>query len=94
MTTQTSSMTDTTYNGWTNYETWNVALYINNEFPIYSLARDWVQDRIMMGYDSLSYEIFQYTLKECIGQKTPDGVRYDDPKLDIQELTEMLQELA
>ena len=71
-----------------------MALYINNEFPIYSLACDWVRDRIEMGYDSLSYDIFQATLKECIGQKTPDGVRYDDPKLDIQELTEMLHELA
>ncbi len=24
-------MTDKTYNGWTNYETWNVALWIGNE---------------------------------------------------------------
>ena len=24
-------MTDKEYNGWTNYETWNVALWIDNE---------------------------------------------------------------
>ena len=87
-------MTDTTYNGWTNYETWNVALYINNEWPIYRLACDWVQDRIEMGYDSFSYDIFRHTLSDCFGKKTPDGVDYDDPNLDIQELTEMLHELV
>ena len=25
------AMTSTTYNGWTNYETWNVSLWIDNE---------------------------------------------------------------
>ena len=34
---------DTTFNGWANYETWNVSLYINNEYSIYSLAREWVE---------------------------------------------------
>ena len=29
-----------TYNGWTNYETWNVALWIDNEPGTYEEARD------------------------------------------------------
>ena len=29
----------TEYNGWENYETWNVALWINNEEGLYELAR-------------------------------------------------------
>ena len=85
---------DTTYNGWTNYETWNVALYINNEYGIYKTACEWVQDRLDMGYDSLSYDIFRHTLTELFGDKTPDGVRWDDDNLDIKELTEMLHELV
>ena len=28
-------MTDSTYNGWTNYETWNVKLWIDNEQSTY-----------------------------------------------------------
>ena len=26
-------------NGWTNYSTWNVALYIQNEYELYRTAR-------------------------------------------------------
>ena len=47
-----------------------------------------------MGYDSLSYDIFRHTLTELFGDKTPDGVRWDDENLDIKELTEMLHELV
>ena len=83
-----------TYQGWTNYETWNVALYINNEYRIYKTACEWVRDRIEMGYDSLSYDTFRHTLTELFGPKTMDGVRWDDDTLDHQELTEMLHELV
>ncbi len=85
---------DTTFNGWANYETWNVALYINNEYAIYKTACDWAQDRIHMGYDSHSYDIFRFTLTELFGDKTPDGVSWNDESLDHQELTQMLQELV
>ena len=33
-------MTDEKYNGWTNYETWNVALWIDNDEGMYYTARD------------------------------------------------------
>ena len=28
------------YNGWKNYETWNIALWLQNDYPIYCIARD------------------------------------------------------
>jgi hypothetical protein len=31
--------TDTTYNGWTNYPTWAVALWIDNDEPLYRESR-------------------------------------------------------
>ena len=33
-------MSDNTYNGWTNYETWAVALWINNEQASYHYWRN------------------------------------------------------
>ena len=34
-------MTDTTYSGWKNYETWNVALWISNDKGLYSMAKEY-----------------------------------------------------
>jgi len=33
-------MDDTTYEGWTNWETWNVALWCDNEYGIYQQRFD------------------------------------------------------
>lgn len=30
---------DNSYNGWCNYETWSIALYIDNDEPTYNKAR-------------------------------------------------------
>lgn len=35
---------DKTYNGWTNYETWNVKLWIDNEEPSYNYWRETAQE--------------------------------------------------
>jgi len=40
-------MSDKTYNGWTNYETWNVALHIGNEEYSY---RYWEQEQSEVCY--------------------------------------------
>ena len=84
---------DTTYNGWTNYETWNVSLYINNEYGIYMTALDWVKDR-QWDKQSVDYDVFCHTLTELFGDKTPDGVSWDDDNLNREELSEMLLELV
>ena len=38
---------DTTYNGWTNYETWLVALHINNDEGTYRYVRDETVPRVL-----------------------------------------------
>jgi hypothetical protein len=91
--TMTSSGIDTTYNGWKNYETWNVSLYLQNDYGLYTLAQEWVQDRRDSRYDSISYDVFRHTLYELVGPETPDGVSWGDSRLDIDELTELLEEL-
>ena len=86
-------MSTQTYNGWANYETWNVALHINNDYAIYQTAVEWVNDTL--GWDmSVDYDRFRHTLSELFGTQTPDGVRWDDDTLDHARLTEMLEELV
>ena len=67
---------DISYNGWNNYETWNVALWINNTKGLYHLAQE-----------CGDYE----TLVKCLCDEqevaaTPDGVKYNDPKVNVVQI--------
>jgi len=77
-------LTSTQYNGWTNYETWNVSLWIQNDYGFYSIALhcDDYQDFV----DALEAVSLN-------SDSTPDGVNWNDPKLNVIELSEMIQEL-
>lgn len=86
-----NSQKATTYNGWANYETWNISLYINNEYSLYVMARDWVKERKQLGLP-VSYNAFIPVL-EAGGKITPDGVSWMEPLADADELSEMLSEL-
>lgn len=80
-------------NGWKNYGTWNVSLYINNEYQMYMTACDWVTERRFME-QKVDYDVFRHTMTELFGEITPDGVSWNDDCLDHSELTEMLEELV
>lgn len=80
-TTFQTTMEDTTYNGWTNYQTWNVALWIGNVEGLYNEARR-----------SYSYQDFIRRNFED-GDTTPDGVKWNDVNLNLVELDEMMEEL-
>ena len=82
-TTFQTNLSDTTYNGWTNYETWNVALWLGNDEGLYNLARGFAEH----GYKSLSHMLMEFS------PATPDGVKWDDESLNVCELNEMLEEL-
>ena len=42
----------TEYNGWENYETWNVALWVNNDEGLYNIARRCVDYKQFVAYIS------------------------------------------
>ena len=72
-----------TYNGWTNYETWNVALWLDNDEQSYALARTCNNYK--------EYQFFNLTEPRS---STPDGVSLFDPMLNIEELDDKIRELG
>ena len=86
-------MTDTTFNGWANYETWNASLWINNDEPMYRLAVSYVEQARRFG-QAIKFDSPIPALEYAFGQMTPDGVRWMDGRIDTDEMDEMLAELA
>ncbi len=73
------------YNGYKNRQTWNVALWIQNDEGLYNFARE-----------CPNYETFVAGLKEMggkIASQTPDGVSWTDFFLDTDSLDSMIKEL-
>ena len=82
-------MTDTTYNGWRNHATWNVALWISNDEVLYRSAKE-----------AGTYARFRDQLRDQwdddgdrITIETPDGVAWNDSGLDVIALDKMIAEL-
>ena len=69
------------YNGWKNYETWNVALWIGNDYPTY---------RASLGYKT--YPQPYLSLRDDLCTHTGDGVSLWDSSLDIKALDEVIRE--
>lgn len=72
-----------TYNGWRNYETWNVALWLSNDERLYNLVKTCKNYRVAKA--KLAY--FGYT-------KTEDGVSFRSTKLDTEALNQFIKELS
>ncbi len=67
---------DISYNGWNNFETWNIALWINNVEGLYHLAQG-----------CGDYETLVKGLYEDYGvTETRDGVKFSDPKVNVVQL--------
>tara|TARA_B100001989_G_scaffold10436_1_gene6703 strand:- start:259 stop:510 length:252 start_codon:yes stop_codon:yes gene_type:complete len=82
--TQTAiNLTDTPrteYNGWSDWTTWNCALWIGGDEGLYNLARE-----------HNFYGDFIATLQEYGMDKTPDGAKWDEA--DFTEMQEVMEDL-
>ena len=70
------------YNGWHDWTTWNVALWIRNEETIYNIAKD-----------CNDYIDFLFEMQAMCGfYSTPDGADYGEANLD--EMNELIKEIS
>lgn len=77
------------YNGYKNYETWNVALFINNDEACYNYAKHFKN----LGYLAFRRDLAKNMVGLAIASQTPDGVNWNDPALDIEALDALLADL-
>lgn len=70
------------YNGYKNYETWNIALWIQKDESLYYAAKG-----------SLNYNDFMDRISGYESKSTPDNVRWDDERVDVKSLDQLLEEL-
>lgn len=77
---------DGTYNGYANYQTWNVCLWISNDEGLYSIAscsHDYAgfKDSLRAGCENMP-----------IAYETPDGVSWNDSAINMHEIAEFWEE--
>ena len=80
---QSLNLTDTPrteYNGWSDWTTWNCALWVGNDPGLYNEFKF-----------SDSWFDFIITMQDCGMNKTPDGAKWTEA--DYDEMQEMLEEL-
>jgi len=80
--------TKKTYQGWANYETWNIALIINNEYKLYLSACDFM--KLYKGAMPYKDWVEHAGLKD---KKTVDSVAYISDTLSYAELNQMMKGL-
>lgn len=74
-------MSDNTCNGYANWSTWNVELWIDNEEPLYKAK--W---RLLRSSPITAKEVREFCL-DNLGESTPDGADFNE--VDWDELADM-----
>ena len=92
-----NSNNDNGYNGWNNYETWNLNLWIQNDEGFYNAMVDELRDILEAhesDWENVSLAEVRGMFRNVIGSNTPDGVSTSHPDIDWMELSDALLELA
>jgi len=79
------------YNGWANYETWNVTLWMGNNQFLYNTAKACVE---FVSDNETPYDKFIRCMHNIDKFETLDNVRWDDDNINREEVVEMMMELC
>jgi hypothetical protein len=74
------------YEGWKNYETWNCALWINNDYPLYLSAT-----LFMKAYNGAKPYRDWVHIAGLENATTKDGCKWISDKLSYAELNQMMK---
>ena len=69
-------MTDTKYNGWKNRQTWNVALWVQNDYGLYNTALKYLKTSKRQSW------IGFIRFAGLEGKRTADRISYSGTRLD------------
>ena len=61
----------TKYNGWSNYETWNFKLWLDNDETVHNYIIDEIKKIKAVGYDAEAYEVSNF-LRSYIDDNMPN----------------------
>jgi hypothetical protein len=84
-------MADTDYNGWPNYQTWNVMLWMDNEESAYTLYRAAVERKRAKGRH-FGGVAARYWCEQAFGEGTPDGVSFSNSRIRWGKIAEAMRE--
>lgn len=91
-------MSDNDYNGWANYETWNIVLWINNDEGMYNHALSLIEQLLAIhdnDWQNVSIAEIRELVREAIGRgSTPDGVSLSHREVDWYEISDALLDIA
>jgi hypothetical protein len=80
---------ETTYNGWKNRQTWNVALWLSNDYGLYTAAKEYMNSR--KGKKATYAGFIKYMGMQH--DRTPDNIAWLGTRLDLSALNAMMSEL-
>lgn len=76
-----------TYNGWKNYDTWNVSLWIANDYGLYTEAVEFMKS--YKGRKPYKDYVEYICLED---EKTPDDIKWLSNKLDYRALNSFMMD--
>jgi hypothetical protein len=77
------------YNGWKNRQTWNVSMWLNNDYGLYIALVEFMK----VNPDSMNpYKAFIFS-QQLADERTPDRIAYISTRLDYDALNDMMREL-